>query len=390
MSTAFNPAKRLQIDGKATFDGIALVNNGDIIEKPLFAYKPVKLGAGRVRNLKTVIGYQFTVPVVATLASLMPIYKKWAKVRYGHCVAPRPIEIASLDATANTFTSVAHGLTTSDSVNVHWDGTIPSTTPALDTSEVYTATATDADTLTLTTTSGTPTLVDITSATLNTGLWVAKQDQLVIAERNTRVRTFLNVVPVELPSLVFNGAELQWEGNFVFRCFPKLGATAAGGTAGFYTSSNAAFTSPTWAGTEDITASDMTAAWASGLTSNLETSFRCEKGMKVSFKPNLSDMDDGVFSGTSAVLTGFDVEATGMPIGLLDSEFATLLPPTQGAQVTGANLVLTATGITVTLYDAQVLEGEQRFSSENALTGDLVFKAMGNSTTDNKPPFLVA
>jgi hypothetical protein len=298
--------------------------------------------------------------------------------------------VTALDAGTDAFTIAAHGLVDGDTVQVGYDGAAPATTPALDRDEIYTVDNLTSSTLTLTTTSGSPTLVDITSATLNTGLWLLKQDQLVIAERNTRVRTFLNSVPVELPDLVFNGSELQFSGNFVFRCYPKRGAAASDGAAALYTSSNAAFTAPTWAGSEDVTMSDMTAAWASGLTGTLETSFRCEKGMKVSFKPNLSAIDDGVFSETTAKLDGFDIEATGMPIGLLDSEFATMLPATQGAQVTGANLVLTATGITVTLYDAQVMEGEQRFSSSEALTGDIVFKAMGNSSTDNKPAFLIA
>jgi hypothetical protein len=389
MSTNYLPAQRISEDAKLTLRGTAFAARGDISDKVIRGYVEVPLSSGRKRKVISDVGYQFTIPVLCTFASLLPLFTSWQKIRYGQAVAPRPIPITEVN-TDNNFTAVAHGLSTSDTVQIYRDCAFPACTPALSVSEVYTVTATDADTFTLTTTTGSPTLVDITSATLNGGLWVVKQDTLIVNQRDSTQRTFLNVVPVELPDLVFNGSALQWEGNLVIRCFPKLGATAAGGTANFFTSTNAAFTAATWAGTEDITISDMTAAWASGRTSTLETSFRCEKGMRVSFKPELSMIDDGIFSSASAFLKDFKVSAKGIPLGLLTSEFLAEFAPNQGAQLTGANLVLTATGVALTLYDAQLSEGSQSFGTDKPLVDELTWEAMGNSTSDNKPPFLLA
>lgn len=390
MSTNFLPAQRLSEDAKLTLRGTVFPARGNITDKIIRGYKTVKLSSGRERKVIADVGYEFTIPVLTTFAALLPLYASWQKIRYGQAVAPRPIPISAVANTGDLFTSAAHGLTTGDTVQIYRDCAFPDCTPALSVSEVYTVTVVDADTFTLTTTTGSPTAVTINTDTLNGGLWIVRQDTLNVNQRDSTQRTFLNVVPTGLPDLVFNGSELQWEGNLVIRCFPKLGATAAGGTANFFTGTNAAFTSAAWAGTEDLTISDMTAAWATGLTSTLQTSFRCEKGVRVSFKPGLVMLDDGIFSSSTAWLKDFEVSAKGIPLGLLTSELLAQLPPSQGAQNVGANLVLAGTGVALTLYDAQLDEASQMFGTDVPLVGELTWKAMGNSTSDNKPPFLLA
>lgn len=387
----FLPAQRISAPAKVSFRGTALATRGDITEKAIRSTIEIPLAGGRKRKMITETGHLITVPVLATFGTLLPWYADWAKVAYGQAVAPRAIQVTTLTAVSNVFTAVAHGLVDGDTVQVHWDCAAPASTPTLSTSETYTVDAIDADTFTLTTTSGTPTLVDITSATLNGGLWVRKQDTLVLAQQDSTVRTFLNVVPVELPDLVFSGSALQWEGNLVFRAFPKLGATVANGTAAFFTSTNTGWTAPTWAGTEDLTISDMAATWASGRTTSLETSFRCEKGLRVSFKPIIEMVDDGIFPNATGFLKGFDVSAKGTPIGMTTAEFLAEFAPNLGAQITGANLVLSGTGVALTLYDAQLdADGMQEFGPDKPLVSELTWNALGNSTSGNKPPFLIA
>ena len=90
-------------------------------------------------------------------------------------------------------------------------------------------------------------------------------------------------------------------------------------------------------------------------------------------------------------LKGFDVSAKGTPIGMTTAEFLAEFAPNLGAQITGANLVLTGTGVALTLYDAQLdADGMQEFGPDKPLVSELTWNALGNSTSGNKPPFLIA
>lgn len=392
----FLPAQRISLDGKATFRGSTLVTRGNMEEKIIRSFEELVLNDGRKRKFAKDAGYQFTVPVLAPFATLLPFYQTWASLRFGQAIAPEPKVVATLSlTTTNTLNfATAHGYTTADPVQVSWDGSAPTTTPALSRSTTYYVRAVDSDSVSLHTSASdaSSNTAPITLTAAGTGnLWLWQQRSLTINTRDNLQRVFNNAVPIELPDLVFNGSQLLWEGNLVFHCFPKLGADPSSGSYDqFYTGSAVSYTTPTWGGDETLTTPTVTAAWADGGIPTL-TSFRAEKGLRVSFKPELEPMDDGVYPAQTMILKGFAVQAKGIPIGMTATEFRDAFLPAVGAQLEGANLVLGATGISLTLYDAQLdLDGLAEYGADAPLVKELTWTAMGNSTSGNKPPFLLA
>ena len=387
----FDIADFTSLDAYPAYRGVNLHAKGNIEDDPEREAKDFALQNGRMINYAAGILYRLKVPVVAPLASLIPLYQHLAKTRYGSAIAPAMFLVEAINTTTEILTITAHPFVDEDVVYVTWGETAPTLSAgSLSRTTAYYVNNLTADTLSLHPTandaSANTAAINFTAAGTG-GFWLTRQFPLVVNRRTDVARTYLNAMPVKYPGLDLNGGELFWNGNLEWACYPKRGAAVADAAAAFYTEGSAAYTSPTWDTAGILTSQDVSLAWGAAPFD----AFFGEEGVSLSFEPQFAKKGNGIFPHATDILTGCKVTAKVKPIGLTVPQFMALFAEQLGAQLTSNNMVITVGGYTITLYAAQLKSPKSlTFSQKDGLCPELEFEAMGNATSDNKPPFLIA
>lgn len=391
---SYNPTLPLRLDAYPVFRGTSFHAKGNITDKFMRDADRFTLQSGReIGFSKSVIG-DVTVPVVAPVATLVPLLQYYSSLRFGMAVAPYQFLVETINTTTDIVTITAHPFAAADAVYLRAEETFPTLgTGSLDNGTVYYVGNITTNTFKLYTNSTHATagsgasLVDFSAA--GTGaMWVAREFPLVINRRSGVARTWLNAAPIKFPSLTANGGKLFWEGDLGFRAYPKIGGAIADGLAAFYTEATAAYTSPTWDASGILTTQTLTAAW--GGSAPWSAMFG-ENGAAITFEPQLKEQGNGVWAHVTDSLEGFKCTIRLKPIGITVPQLAALFTEMPGAQLTANNLVLTFGGYTWTFYNATlVTPKEVIFSAKDTVSPELEFEAFGNATSDNKPGFLIA
>lgn len=391
---SFNPAQRISLDAYPAFRGVPFHAKDKISDKPMRKAERFMLANGREVAFAGDVGYEAEVPVVSPFATLLPFFQQFSAMRYGQVNAPHSFLVESVDLTSNVVTITAHPFLTGDILYPRWEETPPTATPVLAAGTAIYVFKIDANTFTL--------HADSSAASAGTGAqdftalgtgawWLAHQFPLVINRRSGVARTYLNAAVQKLPMLKLNGGQLFWDGPMAWNCYPKIGAAVSEANAAFFTEAPAAYTSPAWDGSAVLTAQNLTLSWGGSAP---WASFFGEEGVQISFEPKWASkgIGNGVFPRTADILEGFKVTAKVKPIGITVPQLAALFAEQLGSQLSLANdLVITVGGKTITLYGAVIPDPQATiFSVKDSVSPELTFEALGNATSDNRPPFLIA
>ena len=390
----FNAASIKNLKGHTAFRGVSHNVRGDIREKPIQERENFRLGAtGRDNAIVNQLGFEVSVPIVGTIADVLPILKSYQNARFGHAMGPESLRVESLNTGTDVLTITGHGIATATEVMVSWDEVAPTlSSGSLSQSTLYYWRSITADTGSLH-----PTANDATNNTspvnfsaAGTGDWWVNVQRTLTLNRNTGVkRTYRNVICTKLPTLVASGGKLMLAGDVVFRALPGWGYAPDGtDTAPFYAEVNEAYTPPAWSSGAALTAPALTdAAWGASAPWD---AIRSEGGWQFEFTPALSPADDGLWPTATMVLDNFAITAKGKALGLTKPQYDAIQAFDLGELVTGDNLVVTFGGYTLTLIEAMLDPAETIFSAEKRFVADMTWKAGGAGGTDNAPGFTIA
>lgn len=390
---SFNPASSIILPAKTTFRGVEHHAKGDITVMPLQSSAKVRLQTGGTISYIERLGYKVTIPIIAPFADLLPLYQYLQDLPYGKAIAPHIFLVETVNAGSETLTITGHPFASGDSVHVQWDESPPTCSPVLSKTTEYFARADSADTISLYDTSGHAIAggatgrVAITAADGLGNLYIAHAFPLLVHSSSGVLDTFLNAAPMELPSLVLAGGKLLWDGNLSFECYPGLGKDPTDGQAAFFTRTSSAYTGPAWDDGDNLAAQDVEIAW--GATPPWD-SFRCEEGLKVNFGFTFDALHDGKWPGSTSHMNAAVITAEGIPWGITSTEFHALFNTNLGDQMNGEDLVITASGIAITLTNAVVDDSaELRHGPASRLVGPVKWTAHGTSA-QTTPPFEIS
>lgn len=346
-----NPINIPRGPGKLTFLGI-IPATGDITITFDGEAKPVATLAQGPDSAHYQGGGSFliSVPPVASLTTVAPLYALLAALGLGDAIAPRRFTVTAVNVSTEAITtSVAHGLTTADAVRVaRGDG------PWADLSagSLSDSTSYYAKVLTGTTLSLHPTGADATAGTntINFTAWteathspfyICRDLPAVVHFADGTRYTFYNVGIESLPTIVGGADAIHLDGPIVLRAFVATGSDTAA-TSAYYLRDRATYAAPAVIGTTRLT-TPFTAAWST------LTAIKSETPWKITFAPQLADIPCSTVGIASKLLSGMKVTVTGKPQTIKTTDLETEVS-LQGAgngvgsNMPGSTMTLTSSG----------------------------------------------
>lgn len=392
-----NLAKLLEGPAVVTHRGVTLHFRGGLSLAPsaeTFAVEADPYGVIDNRAAQNAIALSGT-PVGAWNAAALAMLYRWQDAQIGQLVTPR-YDVSSADATANTLTLL--GPTSGEQVALRYprkgcpillatDGTLPA---GLSAATLYYVGIPDGEEpwiITLHTTEANAlagsSAIDLTD-TGSGDHYLIEQEPLIVHTYANRRITFPNGALVAMPPVI-HSATGTLLGQVGFAAF-RANDTAWSGSNSLYTVAKALLTDspPT---VSDIKTQEYTGVWGSAPWDSFKFRGACTLTPTLATEPVETDGRGSL----SLKITGLSAAAAGVPAGFTEAQMLDVLGmqggnAARGVSRTRANLVVSATGVHTTLYNAAATALPQTFAASGPRAGEI---AWIGARTPGSPAFRV-